>query len=99
MSNTIHECPMCGSPCTIKGDDKEGTHYYSPIKTIKMVRLEEAKVITESREVIMKLVSRIQTMFEHRFDKGTASAKMSAYNDLAFAKSEANEFLRKTAIG
>lgn len=23
-------CPMCGHPCTIGGDDKEGTHYYIP---------------------------------------------------------------------
>lgn len=25
-----HNCPMCGSLCTVGGDDREGTHYYLP---------------------------------------------------------------------
>ena len=31
MSNEYKHCPVCGTLCTIGGDDKEGTHYYMPI--------------------------------------------------------------------
>ena len=31
----IINCDLCGTPCTIEGDDKEGTHYYVPVKTDK----------------------------------------------------------------
>lgn len=30
VEKTFAICPTCGVPCTIGGDDKEGTHYYLP---------------------------------------------------------------------
>lgn len=30
QSTPTTTCPMCGCPCIIGGDDKEGTHYYVP---------------------------------------------------------------------
>ena len=35
----IINCDLCGTPCTIEGDDKEGTHYYVPVKTDKDKRI------------------------------------------------------------
>lgn len=29
-TKATHSCPVCGCPCTIGGDDSEGTHYYVP---------------------------------------------------------------------
>ena len=37
MSGQYKKCPLCGTLCTIEGDDNEATHYYAPVETNKDV--------------------------------------------------------------
>ena len=39
MNKEYKHCPICGTLCTIEGDDKEGTHYYMPIADAEIDRL------------------------------------------------------------
>ena len=53
----IINCDLCGTPCTIEGDDKEGTHYYVPVKTDKDKLISELeKELALYKKALEKLI-------------------------------------------
>ena len=61
----IKTCPVCGTVCTVEGDDKEGTHYYKPAvasEEIDFLKREYDRLLKTAVERDEKLKAEIEQL-------------------------------------